>query len=552
MEFRKRAGDGDAQKNPYAEYRFDPVRYVIDKLGWHPWAGDSEHPGQVEVLEAYRLALQQQHERQQYEQGENPLDELTVWQPGTTIRNYLRIEAGHSIGKTKLASGIVSHFFDTCDPAIAYTFAPTYPQINNLLWKEIRVDRRRGNLPGRVLDTPEIKYRADHFATGVAVSNAQGRGTERVQGQHGKYLLFVLDEAEGVADFVFDAVQSMASGGIVIVLLLANPRTRTSKFYKMRDRANVVNFRVSCLYHPNVLADREIVPGAVRRDYVMTMLEEHAEIVETHSEDDHTFELPWQPGVVYRPDTEMLFRVLGIPPANSADDTFVPAGRYEAAKKRTPAPLAEEKRWARLGVDVARYGNDLGTLYVRHDARVWRAAQFAQADTTVYYLRIKEVLRKLKAQGVSDVQVRVDGGGGFGGGVVDQLKRDAELHEWFVVFVVLEVHFNGTPYQPKAYDNLATEMYAEAAETLKGIALVRPPDALEVDLTERKYKWVNRSGVAVKRLEEKDAFRKPERAGRSPDDGDGFVLAVAPDYLFRTLPNNLDLGNLTKESTWSL
>ncbi len=41
---------------------------------------------------------------------------------------------------------------------------------------------------------------------------------------------------------------------------------------------------------------------------------------------------------------------------------------------------------------------------------------------------------------------------------------------------------------------------------------------------------MNRSGVAVKKLEDKDAFRK--RVKRSPDDGDGFVLAVAPDVLW--------------------
>ena len=345
--------------------------------------------------------------------------------------------------------------------------------------------------------------------------------------------MFVLDEAEGIADYVYNAVEAMTTGGIHIVLMLANPRTRTSKFYKQRTRSDTLSFRISCIWHPNVLADREIVPGAVRRDYVMKMLEQHCEIVAEHEEDNHTFELPWEPGVIYRPDSEFLFRVLGIAPANSAIDTFVPVGRYEAAANREPAPLPGEHTWARLGVDVARYGDDMGTLYARHSGRVWREKQFAKQDSPTYVGAIKECARRLRAAGVTNLHLRVDAGGGFGIGVIDALKDDAEMLNLFGEFKVIEVHFNGTPYDGKAFADLATEMYAETAETLKGIALINPPEALEVDLTERRFRWVNHSGVAVKRLEPKEDFRKPERAGRSPDDGDGCVLAMAPDHIFR-------------------
>lgn len=534
LELRKREKiNGGKVENPFAEYRFDPVRYIIEKLGWYPWAGDEEHPGQVELLEAYALSLRQQHERLAYEQGEVSEMELRYWQPGQVIQNRFRVESGHGIGKTKISAGIVSHFFDTCDPSIIYTFAPSYPQINDLLWKEIRVDRQARKLPGRVLESPELKYKGDHFAKGRATDNAHGRGTEKVQGQHGKYLMFVLDEAEGIADYVFSAVEAMTTGGIAIVLMLANPRTRTSKFYKQRNRTDTRSFRISCIYHPNVLANREIVPGAVRRDYVLKMVENHCEVVTEHSEDDHTFELPWQPGIIYRPDTEFLFRVLGIAPANSAVDTFVPVGRYEAATKREPSPMAGEHTWARMGVDVARYGNDMGTLYVRHNGRVWRAAQFAQLDTNAYIRAIRDEAKRLRAMGVTNLHVRVDAGGGFGSGVVDPLKIDLDLVNAFGEFKMIEVYFNGTPHDEKAYADIATEMYGEAAETLKGIAVLRPPETLEVDLTERKYDWVNKAGVSVKRLESKEVFRKPDRAGRSPDDGDGFVLAVAPDHLFK-------------------
>lgn len=538
LEKRRRIEANPAAVDKFARYRFDVVGYIADKLRSEPWKGSENNPGQVEALKAYELALLQLHERDDWEQGRKTTGELQHWQPGQIIRNRIRIEAGHTVGKTWLAAKAVSHFFDTCAPAIIYTFAPSWSQINDLLWKEIRTDRNgKSDLPGRVLDgTPAINYKSNHFAKGVATSDAKGTGTERVQGQHGKYLMFVLDEAEGIPDFVWNAVESMTSGGISIVLMLANPRTRTSQFYKQRLRQDVVNFRISCVGHPNVLQNREVVPGAVRREYVVNMLQEHAEPVPEHDDDAHTFTLPFDvpyksgtlpTGTIFRPDAEYMFRVLGIAPGNMADDTFFPAGRYEAALQREPD--GHNPHIARMGIDAARYGSDMGTLYVKHAGRIWRARQFAQLDGHAYYVATKEEARKLRAQGVTDLQVRVDASGGYGNAVIDFLNHDSDLSAWFKSFQVIEVYFGAGPEDIEAYADLITELYADAAESMKAISIYNAPATLEGDLTERAFKWVNKAGRAVKKLSDKEQFRKDK--GRSPDDGDGFVLALASDHL---------------------
>jgi len=504
--------------SPFAIYQLDPERYIVERLGWRPWAGDGQHPGQVDVLGAYTEALRSQ-----------------LIHPEAPCKNIIRIEAGHTVGKTKLASGIVNHFFDCFPPAICYTFAPTYEQIHDLLWKEVKADRRGKGLPGRVLDL-ELRVADNHFAKGRATSNAGGQGSERAQGQHGPYLLFVLDEAEGIADYVFDAVKSMTSGGLSIVLMLANPRTRVSRFYRSREGANVANFRISCVYHPNVLQGREVVPGAVRRAYVESMIDDgttqHCEVVAQHDPDRHTFELPWRPGVIYAPDAEFLFRVLGMAPANRAIDTLIPTGRYDAATRR-PAP-AERPNWARFGVDVARFGDDIGTLYRRWGDVIHRVAAFPQQRTGDYLRAIRDDCARLAAAGVTSVHVRVDGGGGFGAGIIDGLIDDLDLHRMFADFHVYEVHFNATAYDQEAYADLASEMYGHTAEVLRAAALVDVPAALETDLCARTYTWV-KAGPAdvkkdVKKLRSKNEFRATFH--RSPDDGDGCALACAPDYVF--------------------
>lgn len=510
--------------------RFDPARYFKEKFGWEPWSGTDTEPGQQQVIDAYVLALRQQHEKQDYEAGILTLESLEYWYPGQVIQFVIRVEAGHTVGKTRLAAGLVSHYFDHFSPSIINTYAPSWNQIKRLLWKEIANDREgRSDLPGRVLDNCMIKYRSNHFAEGRATNNAGGRGTERIQGQHGPYLMLVMDEAEGVADYVYDAIESMTSGGICIVLLLANPRTRSSRFYQIRDGSDVRNFRISCLYHPNVIEGREVIPGAVKRDYVLKMVEKHCRVVSDHVEDNYTFELPWEPGVIYEPDTEMLFRVLGIPPSNVADKNLIPVGRYESAMKR--APIEMDPELARIGVDVARFGRDFGTVYIRWNGQVWCAGKLSNLDTIEYYHFIKKQALELKNKGVTSVHIRIDGGGGFGGGVVDNLKIDQELRDAFSDFRVYEHHFGGAPRDSKKFYDSITELTADVAETLKALAILNPPNELRADLCDREYGYKNKSGRQVMKLEEKLGFRK--RIGRSPDDGDGFVLAVASDFLFR-------------------
>lgn len=532
------SGQTRKQRALFSEYQFEPSRYIEDKLGWSPWSGNEDGPGQQQIIDAYNLALKQQFEKRDFEAGTIGEKDLTVWSPGVVIQNRIRVEAGHTVGKTKLFSGLVNHFFDCFPPALVYTFAPTWLQIHDLLWKEIKSDRRDKGLPGRILDLA-LTLADNHFAVGRATSDSSGKGTERVQGQHGEYLLFVLDEAEGIPDFVFNAVKSMTSGGISIVLMAANPRTRASTFYKQKELSNVASFRISCVNHPNVVHNREIVPGAVKRDYIQDMIDSNAEPVDEHNEDNHTFMLPfpivksgkeYPAGQIWEPDPEFLFRVMGIAPANSSDNTFVPVGRYEAACKREEKMMGSDLR---IGVDCARWGNDYGTVWARRGNHVWRHAKLIRLDGLQYVGSIRQLIMTQQKRGARSVHVRIDAGGGFGSTQYDLLKNDAEFKRMFGEenYACFEVNFNGTAQNPKGYHDMVTQLYAEVAETIKGVCIKNAPKELEADLTERKYLWANLAGVAVKKLEPKDDFRK--RQFRSPDDGDGLVMACAPDYLFR-------------------
>jgi hypothetical protein len=549
-------GRGSLEFKPY---QFDPAGYIKRYLRWEPWraeegSGVDGAIGQADIMDAYALALRQLHERDDFEQGKIGEEALTCWKPGEVIGNVLRIEAGHTVGKTKLASGIVSHFHDCFRPSIVYFFAPSAPQIRDLLWKEVRADRQAANLPGRLLETCELRTENPlHFAVGRATNDAGGRGTERVHGQHGRYLLFVVDEAEGVADFVFRAIESMMGGGIVIVVLIANPRTRSSTFYKWRLKASCKSFRISCLAHPNVLQDRNVIPGAVRRDYIRDMVGAHCEPVAEHAEDDHTFCVPYAiqtadqeypAGTIFRPDSEFLFRVLGIPPANITGNTFCPFGRFEAAVARGrsarpyPRPAEGSSGLATIGVDAARFGTDPGTVYAGAEGVVWLEETLSQQDTGAYLRAVKAAARKLAAAGSRRLSIRVDGGGGYGAAVIDGMRADLDIRRLFPDGVIVhEVHNNGAAQDQTQYADTITELYATASALLSSLAVrTTAADTLAADLCERVYKWRVLKGRDVRELEEKDAYRK-RHEGRSPDHGDGFVYAAAPERLFRAKPS---------------
>lgn len=531
----------------FAPYQYKPIEYIKDFLGWTPWSA------QCAILEAYALALVHLHQRDDFENGRVMgvyNDKYPKWKPGEVIQNWISVDAGYNVGKTKIISGLISHYFD-CFPSIVECFAPTHDQINLRLFKELREDRKvrivdgvsypvdkKGAVPGEVMLEPRIKLDGEQkYVQGRATNNSNSTGMEKIQGGHHPYLMFALDEAEAIPLFVWKAIRGMASGGKAIVISCRNPRTTSCEAQKIRKRPNVATFRISELEHPNVIEDREIIPGSVRRQYVQEMADT-CEIVEEHNTDDYTFELPWNPGVIYKPTLEVKWMVLGVASSDTSDNTFCPTGRYEAAINRKPYD-GDDPTFASIGADAARYGNDKGTIWTRHNGAVHLAKTIKKQDGYVYYLAIKKELLRLADLGVERVSIRIDGGGGWGSVAIDNLNRDIELNDpdnpLFEEFNVFEVHFGGRVSEPKKYYNLATEMYFYAGQSLKVLSITNPPPDLEVDICERTYKHYgvskNKKHIDVKKIQTKEKFK--EIYHRSPDYGDGFVLAVVADEIVK-------------------
>lgn len=571
----------DTEAKQLQEYQYRPYDYIVDKLRWQPWEGPGDFVGQVEIIRAYQLALKQQKERQDFENNEITLDDLEYWKPGQIIQNWLMVDAGHNVGKTRVIAGLASHFFDCFQPSIVYGFAPQWIQINDLLFKEIRAQREGKGLPGEVLNRqPRINYKADHFAVGRAATNVKSKN-EIVQGQHSRHLMFVVDEAEGIPKYIFDAIQSMASGGFAIVLVVRNPRTTKCRAHQLRSLPYVASYTISCFNTPNVVQGRDVIPGMVRRDYIEDMLE-YCEVIEEHNLEEYTFELPWKPGTIYKPGREFLWRVLGIASEMFVEDTFCSFGRFDAAVQRGKDEKFEiTGETATIGVDAARYGQDFGTIYICTEDWLWRSGAYQVSDSFTFYSHILKQMEILLEAGITKIEIRIDAGGGWGAGLIDLLNHDFDIqyrharkdqrtlkrfvsagrgtkeqierakeiledeeytNKWEPLkdFSVFEVNFNGSPTKPRDYYDKVTEMYYFLGQRLEVLRVKNPPQTLRGDVCERTYEDGMKGGFYVKKLVDKEKAR--DIFSHSPDDGDGAALAAAPSNIFRHKPLVLVAG----------
>lgn len=516
-----------ARSRNMTRYQRNLIGYAEKECGFTPWAGVDDDEGQLEFFQAIQKSV---------------IDQLE----GRPAVHEFSIKSCHGVGKTKGCSILVNWFFDSFPQSITITSAPSDDQVRTLLWKDIRSSRplwgRRHLKPA----DPFMSRGDGWFAMGRVTNDAGGTGTARFHGQHAKFMLFVFDEADGVPEFAYGAVDGMMTnlgpGMVLIFIRIGNPATRTSEFHRRHTAPGVHSINFDALRFPNVYHDDpRLVPGGTTRDWVTKMIGKHCEVVPAADEDAQTFTVPWDTvdkhgtpapaGTNLKPNGQFLFRVRGKTPKNETLEGFISEGRYESACERDVAPLLtqEDIDFAAIGLDMARYGADGGTLYLNHRLRLSREAVIQGQDTAGYVPHVEAAIQKAVRHGAERIELRVDNTGGWGIGIIDYFK-DAEYPD--VTFTVIEVNFGAAANDPTSYYNLATELYAEADAALARTRIDTPSDELRDDLTDRRlYYRHGRDKRYVQKAEEKDDFKK--RHKRSPDDGDGAVLALAPSSLFK-------------------
>jgi hypothetical protein len=144
------------------------------------------------------------------------------------VRDHPRVavKACHASGKTKTAAAAGLNWLTRYPDGKVITTAPTWTQVEKLLWAEVHDLARRCALSTWRLNETELRVSPGRYMIGLS-TNESGR----FQGFHGGHVLVIIDEAPGVRAAVFEAVEGIRAGGDVHVLMLGNPTVPSGAFY---------------------------------------------------------------------------------------------------------------------------------------------------------------------------------------------------------------------------------------------------------------------------------------------------------------------------------
>ena len=141
------------------------------------------------------------------------------------------IKSGQGVGKTGMEA-VALLWFLTCFPyPRVVATAPTKQQLHDVLWSEVSKWQERSPLLREVLKwTKTYIYMKGHEKRWFATARTATK-PENMQGFHEDNMLFIIDEASGVADPIMEAILGTLSGGNNKLLMCGNPTKTTGTFY---------------------------------------------------------------------------------------------------------------------------------------------------------------------------------------------------------------------------------------------------------------------------------------------------------------------------------
>lgn len=197
----------------------------------------------------------------------------------------------------------------------------------------------------------------------------------------------------------------------------------------------------------------------------------------------------------------------------SVSNAFIPGEAVTRAMSLGPADVPAVGP-LRVGLDVARFGDDKCCLTFRRGRVLIRQSVWGKTDTMSTAGRAKQEINAFANQrGLHLEQIAVDTIG-IGAGVADMLRA------WFTAEgLVVDVNSSKLMDDGENY-NLRAAMWAAMREWMDGACLPNDPD-LRTDLTGLRYFY--RGGLLL--LESKDDAKK--RGLKSPDRADSLALTFA-------------------------
>lgn len=387
--------------------------------------------------------------------------------------------------------------------------APTDRQVGNIMVPEVRrLFKSAQVLPGRMVGH-DIRTRYEEwFLTGFKASDDN---TEAWSGFHAVNTMFVVTEASGISEAVFNAIEGNLQGNSRL-LIVFNPNLTTGYAANAMKSERFKKFRLNSLHAENVISKREVIPGQVDYEWVKDKVNSWCIPIRKEDYNDGEGDFQWE-DKWYRPNDLFRVKVLGMFPKVS-EDVLIPYEWVVIANERWKE-LKEEgfepTKSCKLGVDVAgmgrdssilapRYGNWLAEFEVHNSAGV--ADHMHVAGMTVPYLKNKETRAYIDTIGE-------------GAGVFSRLRELKYYNAYSCKFSESARNLSDMT-DVRTFANMRAYLYWAVRDWLDPkngfYAAVPPNDYFMQECTEIHWKFTS-SGDII--MEPKDDIKK--RLGRSPD-----------------------------------
>jgi len=420
---------------------------------------------------------------------------------------FVAIRSGSGVGKTAFLSFCTYWFLNTKPRSKVPSTAPSQHQLFDALWGEHFRWLNRSDLLKKIFLWTQTKiavrgYEPMWYAVArTAQVSPGGDVAEGLQGFHAEEnLLFILDEASGIPDAIFPAVEGALTAEGSYVLMTGNPTRNSGFFYDVfnsRDLKGMYALKhVSCLDSPRV-SDR------------------YTTMMKTKYGEDHP---------VYQ------IKVLGNFPSLDSN-LLIPPDFVDAMlnnSKRAGDGLIE------IGVDIGR-AKALSIAYVRfgNDIIDWSECQKFGGITDTHVL-CQWVINLMNDHDPDFVKIDPVG---IGAGVFDNL-RDIYGNK------ILPVIGGASAKEDKdMYLNLRAKGYWDLRMRLPKMShSIKLPSRLIAELGDIRLKDKTRTGKI--QIESKEDMMN--RATRSPDHADALMYCFLDSSLVKDDANYINVIPFSK------
>ena len=415
--------------------------------------------------------------------------------------------AAKGCGKTTVEAWCLLNFLCTRPHANIAATSISGDNLRDGLWKETALWLQRSAfLSKSFVWQKERIVSTTHPATWWASARTWSKSanpqqqSETLAGLHSDFMMFVMDEAGSIPQAVAVTAEAALASGVDTKLMIGgNPTSLDGPLYA----AGVTHRH---LWHVTQVSGDPDDPNRSPR----ISLEWAKQQIESYGREN-----PW-----------VMVNVLGQFPPSSLNSLLGPEEVQAAMKRRL---LTTEYDWAqkRLGVDVARFGDDRTVLFPRQGRASFRPRVMRHERGSAVSTVIATAVLQAKATWGSEMEI-VDATGGWAAGAVDVLSTGG-THP-------ITVQFHAPADDPR-FANRRAEMWFAMSEWIKRGAALPPLPELVAELSTPTYMFNN----GRFQLEPKDAIKK--RLGRSPDLADALALTFGlPD-----MPSATARGSLRQE-----